>query len=154
MGGIPGPCPQMTACAHPNENCAPPSEDCASKKLTGSGLLECKSRPKLVFATGIFVIFVDWYRIWCHIWDEDLFFLEITCFWPKRPLKFTISAGKFLRISVKTFFFLEKTCFRAEKSLKFLISAGKSLWIFGLHLVHLIQTGMNFSCPRASLQFT
>ena len=31
-GGIPGPCP--------------PSEDCATKKLTGSGLLECKSRPK------------------------------------------------------------------------------------------------------------
>ena len=38
--------PQMTACAPPNENCAPPSEDCAPKKLSGSGLLECKSRPK------------------------------------------------------------------------------------------------------------
>ena len=71
-----GRAPQMTACAHPNENCAPPSEDCVSKKLTGSGLLECKSRPKLVFATGIFIIFVDWYRIWCHIWDEDLFFWD------------------------------------------------------------------------------
>ena len=29
----------------PNENCASPSEDCAPKKLTGLGLLECKSRP-------------------------------------------------------------------------------------------------------------
>ena len=35
--------------APPNKNCAPPSEDCASKKFTGSGLLECKSRPRLVF---------------------------------------------------------------------------------------------------------
>ena len=35
--------------APPNENCALPSEDCAPKKLTGSGLLDCKSRPKLVF---------------------------------------------------------------------------------------------------------
>ena len=41
---------QMTACAPPNKNCDPTSEDCAPKKLTCSGLLECKSRPKLVFA--------------------------------------------------------------------------------------------------------
>ena len=40
---------QLAACALPNENCAPPSEDCAPKKLTVSGLLECNSRPKLVF---------------------------------------------------------------------------------------------------------
>ena len=53
--------PQLTACAlpnkncaPPNENCAPPSEDIAPKKWTGSGLLKCKSRPKLVFASGIF----------------------------------------------------------------------------------------------------
>ena len=42
-GAVP---PQMTACAPPNEHCAPPREDCATKKLTVSGLLECKSRPK------------------------------------------------------------------------------------------------------------
>ena len=42
-----GRAPQMTACAPPSENCASPSEDCAPKKLTGSGLLECKSRPKI-----------------------------------------------------------------------------------------------------------
>ena len=60
---IPGPAPRgefrMTACAPPNENCAP-------KKLTVSGLLECKSRhktPKLVFTARIFVIFVDSHRI-------------------------------------------------------------------------------------------
>ena len=50
-----------------NKNCAPPpNEDCAPKKLTGSGLLECKSRsktPKLEFTVRIFVIFVDSYRI-------------------------------------------------------------------------------------------
>ena len=42
----------------PNENCAPPSEVCAPKKLTGSELLECKSRPmthNLVFTARIFV---------------------------------------------------------------------------------------------------
>ena len=60
-------------CAHPNdclcppnENCASPSEDCAPKKLTGSGLLECNSRPatpKLVFSARIFVIFVDSHQI-------------------------------------------------------------------------------------------
>ena len=33
-------------------------------------------------------------------------------------------------------------------------SAGKFLWIFAPHLVHLIQTRINFSCPRAPLEFT
>ena len=140
--------------APPNENCAPPSEDCAPKKITGSWLLECKSRSKLVFASVIFVLFVDWHRISWYSWDEDLFFLEITCFRPEKPLEFPISAGKSLTISVRTFFFLEITCFRPEKPLKFAILAGKTLWIFGLHLVHLIQTGTNFSCPRAPLEFT
>ena len=51
-------------------------------------------------------------------------------------------------------FFLEITCFGPEKQFEFLISDGKSLLIFGLHLVHLIQTGMNFSCPRAPFEFT
>ena len=62
-GAVP---PQMTACA-------PPSEDCVPKKLTGSGLLECKSRPKttklvlivLEFASKncFIVVFVDSHRI-------------------------------------------------------------------------------------------
>ena len=46
---------QMTACAPPERKLCPPSEDCAPKKLTGSGLLKCKSRPKtpkLVFSAG------------------------------------------------------------------------------------------------------
>ena len=62
-GAVP---PQMTACAPPNVNRVPPSEDYAPKKLTGSGLLECKSRPKtpkLVFTGRIFVNFVDSHRI-------------------------------------------------------------------------------------------
>ena len=56
-------------CAPPNKNCTPPSEDCAPKKLTGSVLLECKSRPEtseiLVIALEFvskncfFVVFVD-----------------------------------------------------------------------------------------------
>ena len=56
---------------------------------------------------------------------------------------------------MKTFFFLfGDHLFSAEKTLEFAILDGKSLWIFGLHLVHLIQTGINFSCPRAPLEFT
>ena len=68
--GIPGPCP--------------PSEDCAPKKLTGSRLLECKSRPKIpqlvfialefVSKNCVFVIFVNLRRISFKFWDEDLFF--------------------------------------------------------------------------------
>ena len=99
--------------------CAPPSEDCAPKKFPGSGLLECKSRPKLASATGIFVNFVDWNRISWHFWDEDLFFFEITCFRPEKPRKFPISAGKSLTISVKTFVFFGDHLF----------SAGKTAWI-------------------------
>ena len=49
---------------------------------------------------------------------------------------------------MKTFFlFLEITCFRPEKPLEIPIAAGKSLEIFAPHLVHLIQSGINFSCP-------
>ena len=81
-GGIPEPCP-------PNENCAPPSEDCASKKLTGLGLLECKSRPKLVFANDTFVVFVDYTGFY------DTFGMK-TFFWGgDHP----ISAGKNVWIS-------------------------------------------------------
>ena len=81
-GGIPGPCPppQLTACAPPNENCAPPSEDCALKKLTGSGLFEHKSKPKLVF-------FVDLHRILWRFWDKDLFFWRSPVFGRKNHLK-------------------------------------------------------------------
>ena len=50
----------LNDCLFPlNENCALPSDDCAPKKITGSGLLECKSRPKMVFSSIIFVLIVD-----------------------------------------------------------------------------------------------
>ena len=81
----------------PNENCAPPSEDCALKELTGSGLLECKSRPKLVFGTRIYVIFVDLHRILQNFWDED------------RKI-FLMSAEKSLWFLVKTFFLWRSPC--------------------------------------------
>ena len=68
--------------------CAPPSEDCAPKKLTGSGLLECKSRPKtpkLLFTTlelasknCFFVVFVDSRRISLNFWDEDFFIWSLS----------------------------------------------------------------------------
>ena len=37
----------------PNENCVPPSEDSTRKKLTGLGLLGCKSRPKLLYVRNL-----------------------------------------------------------------------------------------------------
>ena len=49
---------------------------------------------------------------------------------------------------------MEITSLRPEKSLEIPISAGKFLWMFAPHLVHLIQTRINFSCPRAPLEFT
>ena len=77
-----------------------------------------------MFAIGIFVIF------WTDTGFHDIF-------------------------EMRTFlFFLEITCFRLEKTFEFLISDGKSFRIFGLHLIHLIQTRINFSCPRAPLEFT
>ena len=87
-GACRGRAPPNDCLCPPNENSAPPSNDCAPKKLTRSGLLKCKSRPKLVFATGIFVIFVDWHRISWHFGDEDLFFFGDHLF----------SAGKTARI--------------------------------------------------------
>ena len=86
--------PKRKLCSPKRKLCSPKRGLC-TKELNRLGVLECKSRPKLVFATGIFVIFVDWHRISWHIWDEDLFFfLEITRFRPERPFKFVISAGK------------------------------------------------------------
>ena len=91
-GAYRGRAPHLTACAPPNENCAPPNEDCAPKKITGSGILERKSRSKLVF-----------------LWMKTFFFfLEITCFRAEKPLEFAISAGKSLAISVKTFLFFQR----------------------------------------------
>ena len=52
--------PQITVCAPPtNENCALPSENWAPKKLTGSVLLECKSRPKTLKILVITLNFVS-----------------------------------------------------------------------------------------------
>ena len=90
-GGIPGPCP-------PKQKSPPPSKDCSPKKLTGSRLLECKSRPKLVFATGIFVtVFLSTDTVFHDSCGMKIFFcLEITCFRPEKLLEFLISAGKSL----------------------------------------------------------
>ena len=60
----------------------------------------------------------------------------------------------FVTFLASFFFFLDIICFRPEKPLEFPISARKYLKIFAPHLVRLIQTGINFSCPRAPLEFT
>ena len=80
----------------PNESCTPPSEDCAPKNLTGSGLLECKSRPKFFVAdTG----FHDVLEM------KTFFFWRSPVFSWKKTLEFPIPAGKSLAVLVKTFFF-------------------------------------------------
>ena len=117
-GMLPGRAPpQMTACA-------PPSEDCGPKKFTGSGLLECKSRPKLVF-------FVDWHRISWHFWDENLF-----SFFGDHPF----SAGKTAWISDfgrkipckfgENLFFLRSPVFGRKIPCKF----GEDFFVFEDHL--------------------
>ena len=108
-----GRAPQLTACAPPNENCAPPSEDCAPKKLTGSGLLERKSRSKLG-------VFVDWHQILWRFGDEDLFFFwRSPVFGRKNRLNFRFRLENPLQFQWRPFFFLEITC----------LWPGKTAWI-------------------------
>ena len=59
--GIPGPRSPKSLFVPPptNENCALPSENWAPKKLTGSVLLECKSRPKTLKILVITLNFVS-----------------------------------------------------------------------------------------------
>ena len=67
----------------------------------------------------------------------------------ENPLKFQ------WRLFLFYFIFFWDQLFSAGKTAwNYTISAGKSLEIFPPHLVHLIQSGINFSCPRAPLEFT
>ena len=133
----------MACLCPPNKNCAPPSEDCAPKKLTGSGLLECKLRPKtcklvftaLEFASKncFFAIFVDSHRISQNFWVEDLLFFFLL-------LVFTIEFLENRKNSETT----TRICgYLCTKDL-----------FFGLHHFRLIHTRINFSCPCAPLEFT
>ena len=65
----------------PKRKLCPPKRGLCLKKLTGLGLLECKSRPKLVF-------FVDWQRISWRFWDGDLFLWKSPVFDRKNRLNF------------------------------------------------------------------
>ena len=112
----------------------PPSEDCAPKKLTGSRLLECKSRPKIpkpvftalefVSKNCVFVIFVNLRRISFKFWDEDLFFLVFTSDFVENRKNFETTTRICGNFGTKTFFSF-----------------------FGLHLFRLIHTRINFWCP-------
>ena len=122
------PCP-------PNECLCPPSEDCAPKKLTGSRLLECKSRPnipKSVFTALEFVskncVFVNLRRISFKFWDEDLFFWS--------SLQISSKIAKILRRQPEFVEILGRRPFFS---------------FFGLHLFRLIHTRINFSCPQKFL---
>ena len=86
-------------------------------------------------------------------WDLFFFFWRSPVFDRKNCLNFRFRPENPLQFQWRPFS-LEITCFWPEKPLEFPILAGKSLWFFAPHLVYLIQTGMNFSCPRAPLEFT
>ena len=81
-GAYRGRAPPNDCLCPPKRKLCPPKRGLCPEEINRSGLLDCKSRPKLVF------------------------FLEITCVRPEKLLEFAISGEKFLAISVKTFFFL------------------------------------------------
>ena len=76
-GAFRGRAPPNDCLCPPQAKIVPSQARTAPKKLTGSGLLKCKSghnTPKLSFSARIFVIFVDPHMILYNFWDEDLFF--------------------------------------------------------------------------------
>ena len=94
-GVIPGPCPPPNHClCPPKRELCPPSEDCDKKKLTGSVLLECNSRPETL---KILVITPELVSKNCCFVD---FAIKTVCFCDFTP--------KFIKICVyfgiKTFF--------------------------------------------------
>ena len=112
-GAVP---PQLTACAPPNENCAPPKRGLCPEEIYRLG----DSGAQIEVQTSVF-LWTD--TRFCDVFGMKaffsfFFFLENTCFWLEKPLKFPISAEKSLAISVKTFFFI----FFGDH----LISAGKT----------------------------
>ena len=123
LGAYRGRVPPTDCMCPPNENCAPPSEDCAPKKLTGSGLLERKSRSKLVFK-------VDWHQILWRFWDEDLFFFFFWVF------------GRKNRLNLR---------FRPENPFDFLLLtmfvSSRLGWIFRAPEPLSNSHKINFSCP-------
>ena len=139
-GGIPEPCP-------PNGCLCPPKRGLCPEEINRLGGSGAQIEAKLVF-------FVDWHRISWRFWDEDLFFFGDHLFSAGKTAWIFDIGRKIPWNYSEDFFFLEITCFRPEKPLEFPISAGKSLAIFAPHLVHLIQSGINFSCPHAPLEFT
>ena len=153
-GGIPGPCPPKWLLVPPQTKIVPPKRGLCPEEINRLGAIGVQIEAQIGVCD----------RYFCNFWRltpdfmillgwRPLFFFEITRFRPEKTFEVLISARKSLRISVKTFF-LGDHLSSAGKTFQFLIAAGKSLWIFGLHLVHLIQTGINFSCPRAPLEFT
>ena len=113
-------------CAPPPNDCLclpkrklwPSRDDCAPKKLSFSGLLECKSRPKtpklaftaleFVSKNCFFVIFEEFHWISIKFWDEDLsfffFFLVFTSEFVKNRRNFETTTRICGNFGTKTFF--------------------------------------------------
>ena len=126
-GAFRGRAPPIDCLCPPKQKLCPPSEDCAPKKLTDSGLLECKSRPKtpklvvtaleFVSKNCFFVIFVNLHRISFKFWDENLFFFVLASEFVETRKNFETTTRICGNFETKTLFF-------------------------------------DFSCPRASIEFT
>ena len=84
----------MTGCAPPKRTLCPPSENCAPKKFTGSGLLECKSRPKtpkLVFTVLELASRNCFFRNFCGLTPD---FIKL---FGRRPFFFLVFTSEFVK---------------------------------------------------------
>ena len=79
---------------------------------------------------------------------------KITCFWPEKTIKYSISTRKSVWVPAKTFFFVffGDHLLLAGKTPKFSVSARKSLWIsaktfffFGDQLIFTNKTPLSYS---------
>ena len=97
-GRISGPCPPNNCLCSPNENCAPSSEDCAPKKLTGSVLLECKSRPETPNTLIIALEFVSkncFFFSFCGLTAE---FMKLRVYYGTKTFFFLVFTSEFVEI--------------------------------------------------------
>ena len=145
-GGIPGPCPPTDCLCPPNENCASPKRGLCPEEITRLGTSGAQIEVQISVFCGLtpdFVTLLGWRP----------FFWRSPVIGQKNRLNFRFWYENPLQFQWRPFFF-EITCFQPEKSLEFPISAEKYLWLFAPHLVYFIQTGIKFSCPCATLEFT
>ena len=136
-GAYRGRAPPTDCLCPPKRKLCPPKRGLCPEENNGLGAFGAQIEAQINVFCGLSPV------LW-RFWDEDLFFFLKSPvlgnqlnfrFRPENPLKFQWRP---------LFFFFGDHLF----------SIGKFLWLFAPHLVPLIQTGINFSCPRAPFEFT